>query len=138
MNEDRVDEHIRRDGEYQVDEPVLQPAGVQLAAVVAGDQRSEDRGADECCVMDQSTLPPLRCETSPAAELATMISNDVPMAIGISTPSNSKTVHGFGVIVQLAAGIISVKVAPPPGVCATLMSPRCAWAISRTSARPIP
>src|ERR1700694_2943458 len=38
-------------------------------------------------VMDPLTLAPCKCEITPAAELATMMSSEVPIAIGISTPS---------------------------------------------------
>lgn len=46
-----------------------------------------------------------------------------------ATPDGSgagKTVDGAGLIIQPAAGTTSVKVAPPPAVCATVISPPCA------------
>jgi hypothetical protein len=38
-------------------------------------------------VSRQSMVMPLRCDSTPAAELATMITSEVPIAIDISTPS---------------------------------------------------
>lgn len=87
--EDGVDDDERRDHKDQVGEPALQPVGVEAGAQLARDERGDGRSGCECPARAQSMLNPCRWDRNPAAEFATMISNDVPIAIGISTPSMS-------------------------------------------------
>src|SRR5204862_409253 len=45
---------------------------------------------------------------------------------------------GWWKLVEVGAGKTIAKVAPPPGVSLTLIDPRCASSVTRTSARPRP